>query len=354
VAAGLVLVGHTGYKRTRADLNDTGSAVRILVRAPNWLGDLVMGMPFLNALGREFPRAAVGVILKPQFSGLLDLLPFPVQQIPFDKRQFPGLTGIVRFGRRNPEAHRCDVYFCLPPSFSAAFMGRCLGARRRVGYRGDGRDFLLTHRAHRREGLHRHQEFLELLPLLTGRGPALAERPTGVRLRPVPETETGKDYIVLNPHSVASSRRLPLQQWVDLLDRFSGLDFVLIGARADRPLSRELLGRVSNRNRYRDLTGQTDIGQLARILAFSRGVISNDSGPAHLAAYVGARVAVFFGAGDPAVTAPVGPADRIRVLRQDLPCSPCVKNVCPLGTLACLTDLDLDHAHAEIRRLLSI
>ena len=76
---------------------------------------------------------------------------------------------------------------------------------------------------------------------------------------------------------------------------------------------------------------------------------------AALAAWVGTRVAVFFGAGDPARTAPVSAGRHSPlVLSQPLPCAPCVKNSCPLGTLACLADLDMGKAALQIRNYLEI
>jgi heptosyltransferase-2 len=107
-------------------------------------------------------------------------------------------------------------------------------------------------------------------------------------------------------------------------------------------------------NRYVNLAGRTDVLALARLLAHSRGVITNDSGPAHLAALVGAKVAVSIGAANISHTVPTGPDAEVMVLSADVSCAPCVKNECPLGTLACLEELDMARASEDIHNLFGL
>ncbi len=323
--------------------------MKIAVRTPNWLGDLVMSMPFLHLLGSTFPDAEVVIIAKPALLPLLELLPYPVTPVPFHKLTYPGLAGIVSFAWSRQAARRADVYFALPPSFSAALMGFCLGARHRVGYRGDGRAPLLTHKAHPAAGQHRGDALRQLIGVYTGRQIPPGPLPVVPPLAPLPAAGEPASYLVLNPNSQADSRRLPVVKWHELLASLPPSRYVLIGTATDREYNRRLISRLPKENEYLDLAGQTTILELARLLAHARGLISNDSGPAHLAAYVGAKVVVFMGAGDPEETAPQGPNRNVLVLTAGVACAPCIKNECPLGTLACLTDLDMPGLGQRIR-----
>jgi len=296
----------------------------------------------------------VVVIAKPALLPLAELLPYPVTPVPFHKLSHPGLSGVVRFAWSRQAARRADVYFSLPPSFSAALMGYCLGARHRVGYRGDGRALLLTHRAHPTARKHRSDALRNLVGVYTGQQTPPDPPPAPPPLTPLPAAGEPASYVVLNPNSQADSRRLPLVKWQELLAALPPSRYVLIGTATDRERNGRLISQLPAENEYLDLAGKTTILELARLLAHARGLISNDSGPAHLAAFVGAKVVVFMGAGDPEETAPQGASQNVLVLTAGVACAPCVKNECPLSTLACLTDLDMSALGQRIREFVAL
>jgi len=313
-----------------------------------------MSFPFLRATQLEYPTAEFLVIIKPAYLPLMQLLPHPVTTLAFHKHDYPGLKGILRYVRHHSQAQNADVYFCLPPSFSSAFMGFCLRSRARVGYSGESRSLLLTHRSHPPVNCHLRQEYLQLLNVYTQRDhPHQPDFPTP-QLEPLPDIGQSGEYIVVNPNSQASSRRLPLAKWQTLLDSFRNQQFFLIGSAAEIQQNEALMQRVSTVNQYLNLAGQTDVLALARLLAHSRGVITNDSGPAHLAALVGAKVAVSIGAANISHTVPTGSDAEVMVISANVSCAPCVKNECPLGTLACLEELDLDQASKNIHDLFGL
>ncbi|MBD0288361.1 MAG: hypothetical protein ICV79_23480, partial [Flavisolibacter sp.] len=97
--------------------------MKILVRLPNWLGDMVMSVGFLHQLQKSFPEAAISVIAKKGIHELLPFFPPTKHQFVFDKAANSGLRGLWRFGHSIKSIESFDLFFCLPPSFSAAFMG---------------------------------------------------------------------------------------------------------------------------------------------------------------------------------------------------------------------------------------
>lgn len=339
-------------------MRDMGPAERkiILVRMPNWLGDIVMSFSFLATLRQHFPHHRIVAITKPVYAPLLDMLSISVESLEFDKKTHRGLRSFLSFCKNKIGMLQPDVYFALPPSFSSALMGRLSGARECIGYRSEFRQFLLSSSGPFPHGKHRSQEYLDLISLWLKQNVTHSKFELNV---PSAESEflqvlKAEPYIVINPNSEASSRRLPLTKWVELLSALWPAGSVAtpmivgIGTAAEARQSDDVFAVLPKRFRTRNLSGKTNIVELASVLTHAGLVISNDSGPAHLAAAMGAPVAVFFGAGDPKSTAPISNGAAVTVLNQKLKCSPCLKNTCPLSTVECLATMDMKWAAEKI------
>ncbi|MFZ4713970.1 MAG: glycosyltransferase family 9 protein [Bacteriovoracaceae bacterium] len=317
--------------------------MKILIRLPNWLGDIMMSFPFLHAIQNVYPEAELMIIIKPQYRELMELLPFKVRVIEYDKKRDGGLPHhIHKFSVNQKLIFNIDLFFCLPPSFSSAFMGQSFRAKARVGYTGEWRSFLLTHKKAKPVGVHRSEEYLELIDLFKGE---TVTRPEKILSRPFAPYFEGEEqsYVVINVNSEASSRRLPVKKWTELLELFQRQKFVFIGMEKDQERVAEVIATLpEGRNEYVNLAGKTSILELAQLLSHSKGLITNDSGPAHLASYVGASVVVFFGAGDPKNTAPTYARGNTLIFNELVSCSPCLKNECPIKTLDCLNRISMD------------
>lgn len=312
--------------------------MRILVRSPNWIGDQVIAYPFFSRLREVFPGARIAVACKPwvaslQFRHLVD----EVHIIPKPSRG--GLLARLEADGAAAAAARTkggwDLGISLPPSFSAAWFLWRAGARRRRGYAGDLRSWLLTggDRLPRPGAvLHRAQEYLQLVPgqgllplgeitkILEGFDPEKAF-PSADALLPPEEA-----YWVLAPGAVAESRRWPLERFVELgrlVERHRGWRGVVVGGASEKVLADEL-SRAGN---YVDATGGGEVSRIWKLLRGARVTVANDSGLAHLAALCGSPVHVTWGAGDPRKTRPLGPG-RVTVTHTSLECWPCEKNRC--------------------------
>src|SRR5215208_4428093 len=118
--------------------------MKILVRLPNWLGDMVMSVGFMHQLPVFFPGAEISVIVKKGIHELLSFFPPVKHQFIFSKEEYEGLRGAAAFGNKIKKAEKFDLFFCLPDSFSSAFVGYAGGARKRIGYKKELRQVLLT------------------------------------------------------------------------------------------------------------------------------------------------------------------------------------------------------------------
>ncbi len=312
----------------------------ILVRAPNWLGDLVMSLGFFYKLRHAFPDATIEVIAKAEIADLLELVPQLSRVHPFSKKTYRGLAGLYRFASRFAEV---DLYFSLPDSFSSAAMGFFARAKRRIGFRGDWRNLLLTDALHKPKHLHRSEEYALLLSTF------LAEPTTAlsVQLTPPPDTLltafASHPKIVLNLNSESPSKVVPLRKGVEiaegLLRCVPDAMLVLTGSPKERRYAETFTAMLSEPKRVINLAGQTTVKMLAGVLAAVHVVISTDSGTAHLANAVGTPTLVLYGAGDERNTSPYHRENSFGFRVQGLDCAPCISTTCKFGEPKCLAQM---------------
>lgn len=333
--------------------------IKILVRAPNWLGDIVMSAGFFSKLAEAFPLGRIDVVVTQAFADVVRRYPGVLRVHPFSKKKFRGPLGIFRFARQNLSAASYDLFFCLPDSFSSALMGWFSGSRKRIGYRGDLRSLLLSHAYPKPRNLHRVQQYAFLLKEYT-HDPL---QNLSVRMAwPAAGASAGIDtaghrvQILLHPNSEAESRRLPLEMAVELvnalIDRYD-CRVLFSGTVKDRWYVDSLRQRLRHPQNTQDLTGQTSIGELAKLMSTVDLVISTDSGPAHLANSLGARLIVLWGPADIHETAPYESTGLSIVCAPALACQPCIKNRCRNATLNCLRKIDLQDVLDQADRMLS-
>jgi heptosyltransferase II len=311
--------------------------MKILVRLPNWLGDMVMSVGFIHQLPHFFPGAEISVIAKKGIHEMLSFFPVTSHQFVFSKEEFRGIKGLVRFGKQIKQKENFDLFFCLPDSFSSAIMGTAIGAAKRIGYKNELRQVLLTDAYTKPEGVHRVEEYIQLIELFTnktGQHPDVSLHHRFFK----------KDYVVVNINSEASSRRLTTTKAVELLNLLRNSiekNIFLIGAAKEKQFVDAVLQQLSNSSGIENLAGKTNLAQLTEVLASAKLMVSTDSGPAHLANALGTHTIVLFGAGKESNTAPYNKELRNIIRLGELSCEPCEKNVCVrYGIPQCLERLD--------------
>jgi heptosyltransferase II len=300
------------------------NAARLVIRAPNHLGDVVMALPAL----RQESAADVLVIrwLAPLVELALAGAEGPTRRVIALDRGRRGFHHAVHTLRRA----RYERGVLIPPSLSSAllfFLGK-VGERR--GTATNGRTLLLTEPVPRgaMEGMHRASAYQMLVsgtpytskPELRLSIPAALHE--GWR-RLVPDD--GRRRIGIFPGSNASARRWDAERFAAVAERLSrdGFQVLVFGASHEKLLTAQVAGSSGV-----DLGGRTDLLTLAAGLQDVELLVTNDSGPMHLAAAVGTRTVSLLGAADPIATEPLGDGHSI-LRRSDLPCVPCLATVCP-------------------------
>jgi lipopolysaccharide heptosyltransferase II len=303
--------------------------MKILIRLPNWLGDVIMSTAFINAVKQSYPDALVDVIVKKELSGLAALISGLNTVYPFSKQEYKGLRGAFRFGK-TLKAKKYDLFFNLPTSLSSTVLGWASGAVKRIGFNKEGSFLLFTNLYKKPVNVHRVDEYLSLLEQFSGK--KINNR--SVRLLIENSVPINQKQVLVNFNSEALSRRMPVEKAHILINSltntFPDITFKFIGSPKESAFVEQIIDSAQNKDRIENLAGKTDLVGLSQLMASSAAVLTTDSGPAHLANSVGTPTIVLFGAGNEYNTAPYN-KHNLNVIRYGkLNCEPCVKNVCPL------------------------
>ncbi len=328
--------------------------MNILVRLPNWLGDVVMSLAFLDKLKQTFPLYNIEVIIKKGLEPIIQDHPVITLIHAFDKKEFKGLAGVRRFGKKLSSSKKYDLFFCLPDSFSSAAMAFATGAMHRIGYKNEWRSLLLTHNYKKPAHLHRVEEYCALIDMYLGK----RNLNQNVIANRFPSINTGSEtekYVVANFNSEAISRRMPVQKAADLLGLLQAkynLPIKLTGGANDVAHVKNICNQLVRKNGVENIAGKTSLYDLMNTMHKAWLVVSVDSGAAHIAAALRTPLVVICGAGNEANTGPYKNNTAIVVRHGMLPCEPCVKNTCKLAPLpVCLTELDLNKVMEAVAQL---
>ena len=355
--------------------------MRVLIYAPNWLGDMVMALPALASVRRHFPSDTLAVAapasLAPLFSAVPDVdLVVPLEEEAGGKSR----RWVWRAQARVIASGRFDVVILFPNSFHAAWVAKRAGVPERWGYRADLRGWLLTKtipQKRRRSREVRHQaEYYQDLVRALGIDPVPVEpRITvspQVRARATEFLEQhgcGSEAVIIGIAPGAAyghAKRWPSDRFADLiamLRQERGATCVLVGSAGDRDagyaiesslgsnagagstsrarptgppanrvnvanmVSMPSVPNVPSMPNMVNLIGRTDLLELVGVLASCRAVVSNDSGAMHVAAALGVPVTAVFGPTDERATRPLG---NHQVLTNPVWCRPCMLRECPI------------------------
>ena len=329
---------------------------RVVVRPPNWLGDAVLALPAMAAIGRHFAGGHVTIAAAP---GVAQLFHEAIDAPPDDVIELPGRSRAVVAALR---AGRFDVGVLFPNSFGAAWQMWRAGIPERWGYATSARRPLLTRPIRRHRGSRRRHQADYYRDFAGGLGlPCGDERP---RLAPSAASQRRAEGLIAGDHS---GRRLvgmapgaaygEAKQWAP--DRMAALatrlveadeaTVVLVGAPHDREAARAIESWLRTHaphvtRRVVDLTGRTSLGALIGLIARMAVFISNDSGAMHVAAALGRPVVAIFGPTDERRTRPLG--DHA-VITAPVFCRPCMLRDCPIDH-RCMKRVSVEAVYAAV------
>ncbi|MDX6694975.1 MAG: heptosyltransferase [Blastocatellia bacterium] len=328
---------------------------RIVVRGTNWVGDAVMTVPALRALRGLLPQAHITLATRPRTEGLFAGADF-IDDLLLYERPARDLRAVYR-QMREWRHRRFDLALLFQNAFEAAVIAAGARVPLRLGYATDNRRALLTHplplpgwRSERHEVFYYLNIVAELERLLGGATNVLRQEPAyALNVSPQRQAQARKllhakgaqgsrRLVALCPGSTNSrAKRWPAAAYAALADKFieeAGADVLLVGAADELAVSLEV--KALMRGRPLMLTGETNLSEAVAVLSLADALVTNDTGPAHIAAALERPTLVIFGPTDPRTTRPF--ASAAEIIRRPPDCAPCMLRDCPIDH-RCMTSI---------------
>jgi len=338
---------------------------KILIRCPNWVGDVVMATPAIRSLRKRYPQARLAVFIKSYARQLLDHSPHIDEFLTFDPDgEHSSLAAYYRF-LRSLRKHCFDLSVILPNSFRSAWEMRFIGARRRIGYLRQGRGLLLTDPVQpEREGRKlRITNMVDYyLRLVKEAGCDDLDQSEELFV-----SEEGEARIVriFEQHNVSDSDLLvglapgsgygpaklyPPEKYAEVLDALIekyGCKALITTSPEEHEIGETVCSQMRNESVHLSDLGLDALKSLVKRLSL---LITNDTGPRHIAVAFDRPVVVVFGPTSTLYTdVNLG---KTEIVREEVECSPCQLKVCPIDH-RCMTRLGSNRVFDAAENLLS-
>jgi len=331
---------------------------RLVILAPNWLGDAVMALPAIGDVRRAAPVASITVAARASIAPLFAMAPEVDETLTLGDDEVETLA-----------AERFDTALLLPNSTRAAIVARRAGIAERWGYRTGWRGSLLTRAIPAPRGVHQIEYYQHLARALDfPSGPAEPRvavsreaRDAGLNLLMEAGWNGQQPLVALAPGAAyGGAKRWPPGYFAELADGLAadGVQCVMVGAAADAGAAHDVERSAKASRSIVSLVGRTDLPTLTGVFANCRALVTNDSGAMHLAAAVGIPVTAMFGPTNERATSPhladlrprprppspptgtevtsdlrprpAPPSPRLTILTHAVWCRPCMLRECPL------------------------
>jgi len=307
---------------------------KIFVRATNWIGDGVMMTPALGAVRETFPDAEIVVAANPLVAQLFSHHPWCDRVMVYDRKgPHKGVRGFLRFVRE-VRGEGFDLAILMQKAFEAALLTYLAKVPRRIGFSSDGRRFLLTSSTSLTSAvkrLHHSRHYLHMLRTfgIEGEAQNLTLKLTAEEEANAKERLGDGRWVAINPGAAyGSAKRWYPERFAAVADTLAselGLRVVLIGGPGEKQIGHDIEEMMAGE--CLNLVGETSVREMMAVISRSVLMVTNDSGPMHVAAALQVPIVAIFGPTDHTTTYPW--SEQYQVVRAEVDCAPCLKRTCP-------------------------
>lgn len=305
---------------------------KILVIKPSSLGDIVHSLPFLNVLRDRFPRSEIHWIIAKGLEGLLEGHPMINRLLIINKNEWKKIKNVkdtiseLRSLFKSLKKEKFDIVADLQGLLRSGVLTAATGASVRVGFKEarEGSSIFYTHRVEGGKDIHAVDRYLKIAKFLgCDIGDVCFPLPLSFGSSRLARYLPDKEYAVLVPGARWKTKKWPPEKFGELASRLP-MKFLIVGGKSDTDISNRVVN--SSKGNAISIAGKTNIKELIEIMRKAKFVVSNDSGPMHIAAALGVPVFAIFGPTNPLRTGPYGKGHII--IRKGVECSPCYKRSC--------------------------
>ncbi len=342
--------------------------MKIVVRGTNWIGDAVMTIPALRGLRKMFPESHISLHTLDWARDVFRDADFIDEILTFKKERNPLKT--VRSQAMIWRENKFDLAVLFTNSFQTALLAKLGKAKKRFGYKNEGRAFLLSNPIDIPSWRKEKHETFYYLNLISEIGKHFSIKPGDDKENPdfslhVSERRRKEAREVLKEAGIDHSERVVAmgvgsensraKRWQpegyarlnDMIQNELQSKVVLLGSQKEK----EIAGRVSELSKTKPpvLAGKTSLGEAVSILAEADLLVSNDMGLAHVSSAVGTKTLTIFGPTNPKTTKPW---NSEIIVRKDVECAPCLLRDCPIDH-PCMAKIAPETVFEKAARLLS-
>lgn len=341
-------------------MNDTPK--NIIVKMPNWIGDAVMATPVLEDLKKKFPDAKISLFCLSHIAALFAGNPFVDEVISYKKpsgwihrKEHRDLVETLRMGGY-------DLGILLTNSFSSAWWFYCAGIKERIGFKTQWRSLLLTKGVPYPKDLEKEHLVNTYKRLLVPLG--ITHSSTTPRLYLTEEDRKvidsflslykvpkGAKILGINPGAAYGSAKCwPPERFREVtqkLNQDQSLYILYFGDNQSKPMIEGILEGINGN--VIDLSGKTTLRELVALISCCTVLLTNDSGPMHIASALKVPLLALFGSTNEVKT---GPYYGEEVIHKHVKCSPCYKRVCPID-FRCMRRIEAEEVYNKVEKLLN-
>lgn len=326
--------------------------MKIVVRAPNWIGDSILSFPAIAALHETLPEAEIWITGHEWVKDIFSPFDYIKGIIPL--KGLSSRRGLLKNAKILQESE-FDVGLLLTNSFSSALLFYLAKIPQRWGYNRDYRRFLLTKKVKIDDGslrVHQAQYYINLLSDLgipASSGSLIYELDPAVKLHANDLLVSlgitfQRPLVCMNPGAFyGPAKRWPASQFAELaslLQERNQADIIIVGSKDEFVLAQNIASHMEHPPII--LSGKTTVSQLAGVLHHATLFVSNDSGPMHLANFLKVPTVGIFGPTDPLLTGPY--LQPSSVVKKDIDCWPCRNRECPTDH-RCMKDISAEEVY---------
>ncbi len=330
---------------------------RILIIAPNWIGDAVMSQPLLANLKTIYPQSQIDVLastwVAPIYRACAEVSEVIEAKLEHKQLQW----GLRKQLAKKLESNQYDACFVLPNSLKSALIPWLANIPFRIGYRGEMRFGLINLALNNPSKINRPpmaDHYLALSNALEHSQKMDANKSVDPKLKislAAQQSVSAKlqassineklIYVLCPGAEYGVTKRWPADHFANLaqqlISKAPDAHVILLGGKGDHALGKEITSQAMNTPQIQNWCGETSLDEAIALIGMSKALVSNDSGLMHIGAALKVPQVAIFGSSDPHHTPPL--SDKAKVIWLNLPCSPCHKRECPLGHLKCLKDI---------------
>ncbi len=342
----------------------------MLLIKPSSLGDVIHAFPFLHAVKETWPDIEVDWVISRNLKGILEDNPLINELIVIDKetwkdmKKIPATLSEIFCLKKYIRGKKYDMAVDLQGLFRSGLLTYFTGAKIKAGFQDarEGSRFFYNKKVPVDSSSHAVDKCLEVAKAIGAKAgtvtfPINIDKEAKAKLKGL-LGKTG-EYVLIVPSARWLSKRWPVEKFASLI-KMVPLPCVITGNKDDGKIAQEIIRDNSQKSEVRsqqensiiDLCGKTDLKALVALVAGAKAVVTNDTGPMHIAAALNKPVIAVFGPTDPFKTGPCGWQDNanLNVIKVNVPCSPCRKKEC--DEMICMDMISVNSVYDVLEKYL--